>query len=222
MNVEVVDEPVRIGGRMLADAVATAVGDRGRCSLAVSRGTELFGYLASAPVGWEDVELFQVDERAAPDGADERNLTAIERELVAAVDGRKARVHAMPVTGDLDAGAGAYAGNLEQLLGSPPVLDVVHLGIGPDGHTASLVPGDPVLDVIDRWVAVTRLYEGYRRMTLTFPVLNAARRIVIVASGEAKAGAVAALRAGDESIPAARIRAADVTLVIDPAAGGAG
>src|SRR5207249_3367067 len=103
-----------------------------------------------------------------------------------------ARVHPMPVGSQLDWGADAYAATLEAICGSPPVIDVVHLGIGPDGHTASLVPGDPVLEARDRSVAVTGAYQGYRRMTLTYPVLDAARCVVIVASGASKARAVAA------------------------------
>jgi 6-phosphogluconolactonase len=94
----------------------------------------------------------------------------------------------------------------------------VHLGLGADGHTASLVGGDPVLDVLDRPVAVTRLYQGFRRMTLTFPVLDSARCVVFVVSGAEKAGALSAVRAGDTSVPAARIRASDVRFFCDPEA----
>jgi 6-phosphogluconolactonase len=195
----------------MSDALAA----RGRCAIALSRGAEIFRHLASAPARWEAVDVIQVDERAAPDGSSERNLTDIERELCANVAGHGPRVHPMPVTGDLEAGAAAYVTDLEETCGTPPVLDVVHLGLGADGHTASLVPGDPVLDVVDRPVAVTRLYEGYRRMTLTYPALDAARCIVFVVSGPEKARAVAAVRAGDTSAPAARIGASDVRFFCD-------
>jgi len=212
----VVDDPIAAGARTIAEATTASIAARGRCALAVSRGAELFRELARASVDWTAVDLFQVDERAAPDGSPERNLTAIERELVR---GRTTpRVHAMPVTGDLDAGAAAYGVDLIEACGSPPVLDVVHLGLGADGHTASLVPGDPVLDVVDRWVAVTGSYDGYRRMTLTYPVLDAARCVVVLAAGEQKARAVAAVRAGDASVPAGRLRAPDTRVIVDPAA----
>jgi 6-phosphogluconolactonase len=113
---------------------------------------------------------------------------------------------------DLDAAAAGYA---EQL---PTALDLVHLGIGPDGHTASLVPGDPVLDVTDRRVAVTAgEYEGHRRMTLTYPELNAARRILWLTIGEKAREPLAKLLAGDTSIPAGRVENDEMTVIADDA-----
>jgi 6-phosphogluconolactonase len=198
----VVDDPAQQGAAEIAGAMT------GRRTLAVSRGGAIFRHLAAA-IAWDGVDVFQVDERAAPDGSDERNLTALRRELGAE------RVHPMPVGSDLDWGAAAYAKTLEETCGSPPVLDVVHLGIGPDGHTASLVPGDPVLEVRDRPVAVTGVYQDYRRMTLTYPALDAARVVVIIAAGTAKARAVAAVVGGQTWAPAARLQSADVRLVVD-------
>src|SRR5258705_7493126 len=113
----------------------------------------------------------------------------------------------MPVEApDLEAAASRYAETLWAIAGSPPVFDLVHLGLGADGHTASLVPGDPVLDVTDADVAVTRPYQGRRRMTLTFPIINRSRRVLWLVTGREKAGALVRLRNRDPSIPASCVR----------------
>ena len=156
---------------------------------------------------WDRSVVFQVDERVAPWGNPERNLTALLAELP------HERVRAMPVDDpDLDTAAERYGAEL------PPALDVVHLGLGTDGHTASLVPGDPALDVHDRLVAVTGVYEGRRRMTLTYPALNAAREIVWLVTGEPKRDALARLLARDPSIPATGVRSLRQLVVADAAA----
>jgi 6-phosphogluconolactonase len=159
----------------------------------------------------EGLSIFQVDERVAPDGDPDRNLTQIGAALPPTA---LERLEPMPVSDpDLDAAAAAYETRL------PYRLDLVHLGLGPDGHTASLVPGDPVLDVVDRRVALTvGEYEGRRRMTLTYPALEAARRIVWLVAGADKRYALARLLEGDRSIPAGRVHAQDATVVCDRAA----
>ena len=146
-----------------------------------------------------------MDERIAPDGDPDRNLTQLVTSLP---DPALERVRPMQVTRrDPELAAGLYAAEL------PDPLDLVHLGLGPDGHTASLVPGDPVLEVADRRVATTGEYQGRRRMTLTYPALNAARRILWLVTGADKVEALAKLRAGDRSIPAGRVEASAATLV---------
>ena len=202
------------GAEIVATAAAAAVADRGRFTFAVSGGRtpwamfdDLYGRMP-----WEKVTIFQVDERVAPDGDPDRNLTQLQRSLPS---GGAANVRAMPVwADDLDAAAALYAEAL------PEQLDLVHLGLGPDGHTASLVPGDPVLDIVDRDVAVTGVYQDRRRMTLTYPALNRARQILWLVTGEDKVDALARLRAGDESIPAGRISTAHALVVADVAAAG--
>jgi 6-phosphogluconolactonase/glucosamine-6-phosphate isomerase/deaminase len=121
----------------------------------------------------------------------------------------------MPVTApDLEQGAAEYARSL------PEAFDLVHLGLGPDGHTASLVPGDPVLEVDDRLVAVTDLYQGRRRMTLTYPLLEHVLNVLWLVTGADKANSLSRLRAGDPAIPASRISRANALLLADAAATG--
>jgi len=171
------------------------------------------------------VHIVQVDERVAPAGDPDRNLTHLRESLLVHAPLRPEQIHAMPVEStDLDAAAAQYARALEVVAGSPLVLDLAHLGLGPDGHTASLVPGDPVLDVVDRDVAPTAgAYQGRRRMTLTFPVLDRARRVLWLVTGGEKVGMLARLRAADRSIPAGRVGQDRALVLADrAAAGGAG
>lgn len=199
----------REAARLIAAEARDAVVARGRFLLAVSGGHTpwlMLRDLASEKVPWEEVHLFQVDERVAPAGDPDRNLTHINKSLLTRVPLRPEQIHAMPVEApDLEAAARDYARVLREIAGAPPVLDLVHLGFGPDGHTASLVPGDPVLEVADADVALTGVYQGRRRMTLTYPVINRARRILWLVTGEEKAPALARLFAGDPAIPAGRI-----------------
>lgn len=163
--------------------------------------------------------MLQVDERVAPDGHADRNIELIRRELYDRIEGERPRLHPMDVTSeDLESEADRYGALLERLCGRPPVLDVVHLGLGDDGHTASLVPGDPLLDVRDKWAGVSRPYRGFVRLTLTFPVLENARRVVVFEKGAEKARAVSLLMAGDSSVPGGRLRARDVIVFADPEA----
>jgi 6-phosphogluconolactonase len=135
---------------------------------------------------------------------------------------RPEQVFAMPVESpDLDAAAIRYATTLKEVAGSPPVLDLAHLGLGPDGHTASLVPGDPVLNVTNSDVALTGVYQGRRRMTLTYPILNRARRVLWLVTGNDKVDALARLREADMSIPASRINRDRAVVLADQAAAGA-
>jgi 6-phosphogluconolactonase len=204
----------RRGAEIAAAAAADAVADRGRFEFAVSGGRTPWAMFAdlAGKMPWENVTIYQVDERVAPDGDPDRNLTQLERALP---PGGAADVRAMPVTfHDLEAAAAGYAASL------PEAFDLVHLGLGPDGHTASLIPGDPVLEVTDRDVALTGEYQGRRRMTLTYPALDRARRILWLVTGDDKVDALARLRAGDESIPGGRVSTAHALVVADAAAAG--
>ena len=177
--------------------------------------------LANQDVPWATVQVFQVDERVAPDGDPNRNLTHLYESLLVHAPITREQIHAMPVNlPDLDASAKEYAATLEKLLGRPAVLDLAHLGLGPDGHTASLVPGDPVLNVTDRDVAATGVYMGHRRMTMTYPMLNRSRKILWLLTGAEKAAMLPRLQAGDPTIPAGRIGSAQAFVLADKAAAG--
>jgi len=195
--------------KVIAEEGRGAVAARGRFSLAVSGGRtpwQMLRALAPEDVPWDRVFVAQVDERVAPSGHSDRNLTQLRDALLKRIPLRPEQICAMPVEApDLDAAATRYALMLHEIAGSPPVLDLIHLGLGPDGHTASLVPGDPVLDVTEADVALTGLYQQRRRMTLTYPMLNRARRILWVVTGGEKAGILARLRDGDATIPAGRV-----------------
>ncbi|MFY9904504.1 MAG: 6-phosphogluconolactonase [Terriglobales bacterium] len=194
---------------MAADAIA-AVAARGRFVMAVSGGHTpwiMLRALANEALPWEHVHVVQVDERVAPIGHADRNLTHLQESLLEHSPIRPEQIHSMAVESpNLEAAAGQYASTLREIAGSPPILDLVHLGLGPDGHTASLVPGDPVLSVTDRDVAATGIYQGRRRMTLTYPVINRARRILWLVTGREKVDMLARLRKCDVSIPSGRIR----------------
>src|SRR5947209_423298 len=159
--------------------------------------------LANQDVPWAKVQVFQIDERVAPAGDPDRNLTHLRESLLAHAPLRIDQIHAMPVElPELEAAASQYSETLKQFTGEPPVLDLAHLGLGPDGHTASLVPGDPVDEVMDTDVALAGPYQGRRRMTLTYPMLDRARRILWLVTGADKADMLVRLRDGDRSIPA--------------------
>src|SRR5215831_18664882 len=188
-----------------ADARA-AVKQRGRFIVAVSGGHtpwQMLRALADEEVPWKDMHVVQVDERIAPAGDSDRNLTHLYESLLEHAPLRREQIHAMPVEStELEAGANRYAITLQEIAGSPPVLDLVHLGLGPDGHTASLVPGDPVLNVTDSDVALTGIYQKRQRMTLTYPILNRASCILFLVDGPEKAEILQRLVSGDASIPA--------------------
>ena len=213
MKVEVFDDADSVAKGAAATVAAearAAVSARGKFIMAVSGGKTpwlMLRALANEDVPWEAVHLVQVDERVAPAGDPDRNLTHMLESLKDLHSLSSDRIHAMPVeASDLELAAAQYAATLNHISGSPAVLDLIHLGLGPDGHTASLVPGDPVLDVADVDVAITGVYQKRRRMTLTYPMINRARRLLWLVTGRDKAEMVRRLREGDTSIPAGRIQ----------------
>lgn len=198
---------------MIAKAVREEIAEGDRCALGVSGGRDpspmfsQFSQLEDHGLDWTKTEIFQMDERVAPAGSDERNLTHLIESLSIGAQGS---IRPMPVTDDdLEAAADRYAASL------PDALDIAHLGIGPDGHTASLVPGDPVLEVTDRRVAVTAgEYQGGRRMTLTYPELRRVRSLLWVVTGEEKRDALRKLIDQDPSTPSGRVRPGGDSLIL--------
>jgi len=216
------DAVAREAAVFIAREAGSAVADRGRFIIAVSGGRtpwQMLRVLAGEEVPWKSVHVVQVDERVAPAGHPDRNLTHLRESLMKHAPLRPEQVYAMPVEEkDLELAARRYALTLREIAGSPPVLDLVHLGLGPDGHTASLLPGDPVLDVTDTDVALTEVYQGRRRMTLTYPILSRSRRILWMVTGSDKAGMLVRLRDDDLSIPAGRVRRDHALVFADRAA----
>ena len=209
---------------IIAAEARSAVAERGRFVMAVSGGHtpwQMLRALANEKVPWQTLHVVQVDERIAPAGDPDRNLTHLRESLLEHAPLSPEQIHAMPVESpDLDAAAKRYAMTLQEIAGAPPVLDLVHLGLGPDGHTASLVPADAVLNVTDVDVALTGIYQDRRRMTLTYPMLNRSRRILWLVTGTDKVEALSRLREGDVSIPAGRIQRDQALVLADRAATG--
>ena len=215
LEIEILADAARVaarGAEYVAEQIRAAVAEQDRFTFAVSGGRTPWAMLEhlAGRLPWEHVTVYQVDERVAPVGDPDRNLTHLRAVLSAdeTID-----VRPMPVEAhDLHAAAARYASEL------PAALDLVHLGLGPDGHTASLVPGDPVLEVADRDVAVTGVYQGRRRMTLTYPALNRARHVLWLVTGEDKADALARLLARDPSIPGTRVATTNAIVLADAVA----
>lgn len=222
MNFEVLDNADSVAQRaaaIIACDASAAVAARGRFVMAVSGGHTpwlMLRALSTAELPWTAIHVVQVDERIAPAGHPDRNLTHLRESLLNHAPLLPDQIHAMPVeSANVQTAAAQYAATLREIAGSPPVLDLVHLGLGPDGHTASLVPGDPVLNINDADVAVTGPYQGRRRMTLTYPIIARSRRVLWVVTGSEKLQTLNRLFGGDETIPAGRVRRERALILAD-------
>ena len=222
MKIEVytdAESVAREAARLIAKEARDAVAARGKFVMAVSGGKTpwiMLRDLAQEDVPWAGVHVVQVDERVAPEGDPDRNLTHLRESLLEHAPLRAEQIHEMPVDSrNLESACLRYALTLNELAGSPAVLDLVHLGLGPDGHTASLVPGDPVLSVTSEDVALTGFYQGRQRMTLTYPIINRALRVLWLVTGSEKATMLPRLLDGDISIPAGRVRAENAVVLAD-------
>jgi 6-phosphogluconolactonase len=227
MRLELLDDANSAAGtaaKIIASEARKAVAARGRFVLAVSGGHTpwlMLRTLAGESMPWDAVHVMQVDERVAPEGHPDRNLTHLRESLLEHSPLRPDQIYGMPVeASNLEAAAELYATTLRNIAGSPPEIDLVHLGLGPDGHTASLVPGDPVLNVTDRDVATTAVYQGRRRMTLTYPALDRSRRIMWLVTGAEKVEMLCRFISGDRTIPAGRVSRENAFVLADRAAEG--
>jgi 6-phosphogluconolactonase len=216
------DAVARDAAAFIAGEARAAVAARGRFVVAFSGGhtpRQMLRLLVDEEVSWKHVHVVQVDERVAPAGDPDRNLTHLRESLLEHASLPPEQLYPMPVEeDDLRAAARRYAVSLQKIAGSPPVLDLVHLGLGTDGHTASLVPGDAGLSVTDSDVSLTGVYQGRRRMTLTYPILNRSRRVLWLVTGSAKADMLVRLAEGDSTIPAGRVRRDHALVLADRAA----
>lgn len=221
---ETADAAAERAAHLIAAELRDAVAERGNATLALSGGRtpgQMLPKLARQNLPWESVHIFQVDERVAPDGDPDRNYTQLRDAFATQVERYPERIHRMPVTTpDLDAAAREYATALRSAAGTPPILDVVHLGLGVDGHTASIFPR-AVLDE-GRDVAITVTHASRRRMTLTIPIINRARSIVWLVTGRDKAKALERLMRAEPGLVATRVRRTSAAIVADTDAGGSG
>jgi 6-phosphogluconolactonase len=225
MKIKIAADPDSVAleaARFIAGEARAAVEDHGSFVMAVSGGHTpwlMLRDLAVEDLPWKAVHVVQVDERIAPAGDPDRNFMHLRESLLEHASLPPEQIHPMPVeSSDLPAACTQYARTLEKIAGSPPILDLVHLGLGPDGHTASLIPGDSVRNIRDVDVALTGPYQGRRRMTLTYPILNRSRRILWLVTGSEKAEILARLLAKDPSIPASQVHGGDAVVIADRAA----
>ena len=225
MKTEIFPQAEQVAARAAAyleQEIRDALTHQKSFSLAISGGRtpwEMLKILSKVDLPWQRINLFQVDERVAPVGHPDRNLTQLFQAIAGTAMVTQLRIFPMPVTAeDLDASAKEYAEVLDEIKEGKG-LDIIHLGLGSDGHTASLVPGDGVLEIQNRLVACTQNpYQGRIRMTLTYPLLNAAKQILWIVTGSEKKEMVQRMLQQDPSIPAGSIRQENALLLVDQAA----
>jgi 6-phosphogluconolactonase len=227
MNIRILKDAETVAieaAKLIAGMARQEVTSRGRFILAVSGGKTpwlMLRALGSEDVPWESVHVIQVDERIAPAGHPDRNLVQLRENLHLNSRLPENQIYAMPVeTTDPDSAAKTYQSILCKIAGNPPVIDLVHLGLGTDGHTASLIPGDPVLRVENADVAITGIYQGRKRLTLTYPIINRSRNILWIVTGSEKHNMLRRMLDADPNIPAGYIRQDNALVMADKDAAG--
>lgn len=231
VNVEVLPDSEALAERAVAvivDAAARAIEERGVFVWAVSGGSTPRRMLAllseRTDLDWSRTHLFQVDERVAPYGDPDRNAMMLDTHLLTDTfrkHNAPAGIWLMPVDDaveDPEFATRLYEEKMDEVTGSPVVFDLIQLGMGSDGHTASLIPDDPILEVDEVDVAVSAEYQGRIRMSFTWPVLDRAKELLWVIGGESKQEAVKLFLANDPSIPATLPTQARATVLLDEAA----
>jgi len=198
-------------------AFAALVVERAPRSIALSGAglaRKCYEALRGAALDWPSIEVYFGDERFVPPSSEDSNEGQARRVLLDHVEPRA--VHGMYASGSIQAAADAY----DELLRRSPPIDLIHLGLGPDGHTASLFPSTGALDEQQRLVVANGDdLHPHPRLTFTFPAIARARLVVVAVSGEEKRSPIARIRAG-EDLPGARIRAPEVIWLVDPDAWG--
>jgi len=227
MQIKILPDPTSVASAsaaLVAERVLQSVAERGRFTIALSGGSTpwaMLAEIAKEDLPWDKVHVFQVDERVAPTGDKDRNLTHMYASLLDSTPIPPGQIYPMPVEdADLDEGCRRYAVTLSRIVGNPTVIDLIHLGLGPDGHTASLIPEDKSLDVTDMDVASAGPYQERMRMTLTYPIINRAREIMWLLTGSGKTEMLNRMKAGDKSIPAGRVSQENAIVFADQAAAG--
>ena len=216
------DEVAEKAAQYIEEKIRTAILTKGSFTMAISGGKtpwQMLKILAKAKLRWEKVFLFQVDERVAPDGNEERNLTQLFKSIEGS--GIMTRINVFPmhvISENLEEETKAYAEAIEKVAENGE-LDLIHLGMGSDGHTASLIPGDSVCEVAGAAIAMTtQPYQGRMRMTMTYPLINRAKEILWLVTGEEKAEMLQRLLQQDPSIPAGKVNPTHATIFADKAA----
>ena len=226
MKLEVFPTPEAVAQKatkIIAELAQERIRSTGTFLFAMSGGTtpwKVLRQLADTTLTWEAIELFQVDERIAPAGDPQRNLTKINENLLNPIAPLQAQVHAIPVElSPPESAAEKYAQSLRERCGNPPILDLIHLGLGEDGHTASLLPGDPARKSLAP-VTVTMQYQSLRRITMTYPTLNAARQRLWIITGARKRSMLERLYHDDSRIPAGLVERRNSIILADKEAAG--
>jgi len=222
MRIEVLDNAELVAikaASIIAEEARKTAAERGRFIFAVSGGKtpwKMLRALADEDVPWKEMHILQVDERLAPAGHPDRNMTYLLESLIGYAPVLPEMIYAMQVEQeDTESATAGYAQTIREIAGSPAIIDLIHLGLGTDGHTASLLPGDPVLEVTNRDVALTGIYQGRPRLTLTYPIINRARKILWLVTGSEKGQMLQRLLDGDLSIPAGRISQENAIVLAD-------
>jgi 6-phosphogluconolactonase len=233
-KLEVLADPAALSRRVADWMLEVATGKDGILAVALSGGStprSLYRLLAEPPYRdafpWSRTHWFWGDERFVPHDDPQSNYRMVQEALLSRAPIPAANIHPVPTEGlGPEAAASAYERELksfhggERLDAARPLFDLTLLGLGSDGHTASLFPGTAVLAERNRWVAAVIGAKSEARITLTYPALESSRRVAFLVAGEEKRAMFGRLRHGDDSLPAARLRpTGELFLFADAAAG---
>jgi 6-phosphogluconolactonase len=236
MHIETLADPAALAHHVAGWMTSLALAAKGVFRVSLSGGSTpkaLYGLLASdAFVGrfpWERVHWYWGDERFVPYDHPESNYRMTREAMLSKAPVPPANVHPVPPDGTPDDAALRYERTLQAAYGaaaldpSRPLFDITLLGMGPDGHTASLLPGEPVLEERKHWVAAVSHGRPEVRITMTYPAIDSSRHVAFLVAGKEKAPMVHVIRAGGSRVPAARVKpVGELIWFLDRAAAGEG